>query len=153
MVQNTKMKFTEKPKPEDFGITPEDFESYRSRFQFEYLELLFTYGPPIVCPFLAISEKTSIGKISLFVIGLIAGICSHFLFKTVNEKLSKKHPQYYKVKKFQLALGVYYKDRKEKFESKLNAKLEHESKDLIPKKSNKIKENTKPILLIFCTFF
>ncbi len=70
---NKRYPFTEKygsnytqPKPEDFGISKDEFQEYNSRFQFEYLKMLFTYGLWIAACIYSLQAKlTSHQKIFL----------------------------------------------------------------------------------------
>lgn len=103
-----------RPTPEDFGITQAEFKDYNSRFQFEYMKLLLTYGFWIaVCVYvLQANMKGSNAILLLGGTGMIA-IILNYLFNYWNKMISQKHRYYEKIHKFQQSLHIYFRIRDE----------------------------------------
>lgn len=102
------------PTPEDFGITQAEFKDYNSWFQFEFIKLFFTYGLWIAVCIYVIRENIK-GQYGILLVGgaaMIATLLNYF-FDFWNKKISQKHPYYEKIHKFQQALKIYFKIRKE----------------------------------------
>lgn len=102
------------PKPEDFGITQNEFKDYNSRFQFEYIKLIFTYGLWISAGIYSLQAKLS-GSNGILLIGGAAttAIFFNYLFDYWNKKISQRHRYYEKINEFQQALKIYFKIRDE----------------------------------------
>lgn len=102
------------PKPENFGITQNEFKDYNSRFQFEYIKLLFTYGLCISACIYSLQVKHS-GSSGVLLIGGAAtmAILLDYLFDCWNKRISERHHCHKKINEFQKALKVYYKIRDE----------------------------------------
>lgn len=103
-----------RPTPEDFGITQAEFKDYNSRFQFEYIKLLLTYGFWIVMCVYVFRTKMK-GSNSILLLGgagMIA-IILNYLFNYWNKMISKKHRYYEKIHKFQQSLHIYFRIRDE----------------------------------------
>jgi hypothetical protein len=108
------------PKPENFGITKDEFNEYNDRFQFEFIKFIFTYGlwiSAIVFSFYATSMLPSkpFGHyiISLIPVAAIVAILNNYLFKYWNKKISQKHRLFEKINKFEQAYRIYAKIRDE----------------------------------------
>lgn len=102
------------PTPEDFGITPAEFKNYNSRFQFDFIKLIFTYGLWLAASIYVLREKIK-GRNGILLIGGagMAAIVLNYLFDFWNKIISQKHPHYEKIHKFQEALNIYFKVRDE----------------------------------------
>jgi len=117
----TNKPFTEKygsnypqPKPEDFGITREEFQEYNSRFQFEFIKIILTYGlwfAAIICLFQANLSETQ--AFCLIVGSTAVAILNNYLFEHWNNKISQRHRYFEKINKFQQALRIHSKIRDE----------------------------------------
>ncbi|KAB2918837.1 MAG: hypothetical protein F9K23_01475 [Bacteroidetes bacterium] len=104
------------PKPEDYGISLEEFKSYNNRFQFEYIKLLFTYGTWIVSSIYVIRENTERTNGFLIVGGsVLVSIFFNYIFKYMNKRISQKHPYYDKIHDYQKACDVYRKIKDENY--------------------------------------
>lgn len=102
------------PAPEDFGITKAEFKDYNSRFQFEYIKLVFTYGLWItVCVYVIWQDiKESYAILIIGAAGMVA-ILLNYLFDHWNKNISQKHRYYEKIHKFQESLNIYFRIRDE----------------------------------------
>ena len=98
------------PTPEEFGITQEEFKDYNSRFQFDFIKLIFTYGLWIATCFYVIQSKVEGHDIILLMggVGMLA-IVLNYLFNYWNKKISQKHRYYEKIHKFQESIKIYFK--------------------------------------------
>lgn len=107
-----------KPEPKDFGITPDEFKDYNSRFQFDMIKFIFTYGIWLGSLIFAIYGKVSpkIGVLTVATAILIA-IVSSSLFDYLNKRISQKHRYYEKINKFQESHRVYIKIKEENAKS------------------------------------
>jgi hypothetical protein len=116
--------FTEKngsnypqPKPEDFGITHEEFQEYNSRFQFEFIKTILTYGLWIAA--IIYSFQVNLRKPQAFylIVGASAvAILNNYLFDHWNKKISQRHRYFKKINKFQQALRIHSKIQDEKLD-------------------------------------
>ena len=113
--------FTEKygrnypqPKPEDFGITQDEFKEYNSRFQFELIKMIVTYGLWIVACIYVLQGKPK-GNEASFLIGAAAAtaIVFKYLFNYWNKRISQRHRYYEKIHEFQASLNIYFRIRDE----------------------------------------
>ncbi|CAN5678418.1 hypothetical protein BH10BAC3_BH10BAC3_02560 [soil metagenome] len=78
------------PTTEDFGITQTEFKEYNSRFQFEYIKLIFTYGLWITVSIYVIRGKIK-GSNAILLIGgagMVAILLNYFL-DYWNKKISR----------------------------------------------------------------
>lgn len=102
------------PTPGDFGITQDEFDEYNSRFQFEFIRLIFTYGIWISACIYLLRAKLN-GSQAIFLIGGAAAtaILLDYVFNYWNKKLSQRHHCYKKIHEFQEALKIYFKIRDE----------------------------------------
>jgi len=102
------------PIPEDFGITQDEFKDYNSRFQFDYIKILITYGLCIAVCIYVLREKIK-GSYGILLLGgaAMAAILFNYFFDYWNKRVSQKHPYYEKIHKFQKALNIYFKIRDE----------------------------------------
>lgn len=102
------------PKPEDFGITQDEFKEYNGRFQFELIKLIFTYGLWIAACIYSLQTKRN-GAQGFFLIGGVAvtTILLNYLFDYWNNRISQRHRYYEKINEFQQALKIYFKIRDE----------------------------------------
>ena len=81
------------PTPEDFGITQSEFKDYNSRFQFEYIKLLFTYGLWIAaCVYVIRGDIKGSNAILLIGGAGMVAILLNYLFDYWNKIISQKHP-------------------------------------------------------------
>jgi hypothetical protein len=102
------------PTPEDFGITQVEFKEYNSRFQFEYIKLLFTYGFFIaVCVFVLRTNMKGTNAILLIGGTAMVALLLNYLFDYWNKIISRRHRYYEKIHKFQQALDIYFRIRDE----------------------------------------
>jgi hypothetical protein len=102
------------PTPENFGITQAEFKDYNSRFQFEFIKLIFTYGLWIAVCIYVIQEKIKGSNAILFIGGAgMVAILLNYLFDHWNKMISQKHCYYEKIHEFQKAMHIYFKIRDE----------------------------------------
>lgn len=103
-----------KPIPEDFAITETEFKEYNSRFQFKFIQLLFTYGILITTAVYVVREKIK-GTQGILILGIagMAALILHYLFEYWNKRISIRHRYYQKIHKYQESLRIYYKVRDE----------------------------------------
>jgi len=102
------------PKPEDFGITQDEFKDYNQRFQFGYIKLIFTYGLWITaCIYVIRGEIKGAAAILLIGGAVMSAIILNYLFEYWNKRISQKHRYYEKIHKYQTALNIYYRIRGE----------------------------------------
>lgn len=102
------------PKSEDFGVDQIEFKEYNSRFQFEFIKLIFTYGLWIAGCIYTIQEKLK-GSTAILLIGCtgVVTVLLHHLFNYWNKRISQRHRYHEKIRKYQEALGIYIKIRNE----------------------------------------
>ena len=102
------------PKPENFGITQAEFTDYNSRFQFEYIKIIFTYGLWIAACIYVLQGKIK-GNNAILFVGCIAmlSIILDYFFDYWNKKISQRHRYYEKIHKYQQALHIYFSIREE----------------------------------------
>lgn len=103
-----------RPKPSNFGITQDEFNSYNKRFQFEFIKIIFTYGIVIAANFYVLGNNLkSKAGLSIVISSILIGILLEKLFSYINQKISKKHSSYEKIHKYQQALSIYFRVRDE----------------------------------------
>lgn len=102
------------PKPDDFGISQEEFKEYNGRFQFEFTKLIFTYGL-LIAASAYLLQGNVMGSPAIFLIGAaaVSAILMNYLFDYWNKRISQRHRYYEKIHEYQEALSIYYKIRDE----------------------------------------
>lgn len=99
-----------KPKPEDFGITNNEFKEYNERFQFEYIKIIFTHGLWIGSSICVMMGKIADKYAIIFMgFGAASAILLNYFFEYCNKQISKRHPCFDKMNQYEEALNIYYR--------------------------------------------
>lgn len=106
-----------KPNYKDYGITEDDWEVYRNRFDFETSKFIVQVVIGVSGLYYLFSKielmKCVIG-ISFLTGGLMLVYAVHYLFEYLDERNKQKLPQYEKIKRYQNDVHIYFAIQSEK---------------------------------------
>jgi len=104
------------PKISDFGITPQEFREYSSRFQFNDFKGVFTYSPILYALYRVFKDKSPFAETILFFsVAISIGIALNYILDYVDDRISIRHRHHNKISKYQEAVNIYHKILKERF--------------------------------------
>jgi hypothetical protein len=104
----------QKPTPDKYEITNEEFADYNNRFQFIIIRLVVVYGVYLVGLCLILTNKvTGANGYIAFGTSIIIAVSLDKLFAFLNKRISKKHPCYSKINEYQQAFEIFAKVRDE----------------------------------------